>query len=43
MEIIKLRYLSHQILTYWGRDKMATISQTTYSNAFPWMKMYEFR
>ena len=30
-------------LTHWGRDKMATISQTTFSNAFSWMKMYEFR
>ena len=30
-------------LTYWGRDLIATISQTTFSNAFSWMKMYEFR
>ena len=30
-------------LTHWGRDKMAAISQTTFSNAFSWMKMYEFR
>ena len=30
-------------LTHWGRDKMATISQTTVSNAFSWMKMYQFR
>ena len=30
-------------LTHWGRDKMAAIFQTTFSNAFPWMKMYEFR
>ena len=29
--------------THWGRDKMAAIFQTTFSNAFPWMKMYEFR
>ena len=27
----------------WGRDKMAAISQTTFSNAFSRMKMYEFR
>ena len=26
----------------WGQDKMATIFQTTYSNAFSWMKIYEF-
>ena len=31
------------LLTYWGRDKMAAISQTTFSNAFSWMEMYEFR
>ena len=28
-------------LTHWGRDKMAAIFQTTCSNAFSWMKMYE--
>ena len=26
------------LLTYWGRDRMAAISQTTFSNAFSWMK-----
>ena len=30
-------------LTHWGRDKMATVFQTTFSNTFSWMKMYEFR
>ena len=35
---------SHPImLTHWGRDKMDAISQTTFSNAFSWTKMYEFR
>ena len=29
--------------THWGRDKMAAIFQTTFSNAFYWMKMYQFR
>ena len=29
-------------LTHWGRDKMAAIFQTTVSNAFSWMKLYEF-
>ena len=29
--------------THWGRDKMATIFQTTFWNAFSRMKMYEFR
>ena len=31
------------MLTHWGRDKMDAISQTTFSNAFSWMKIYEFR
>ena len=30
-------------LTHWGRDKMDTISQTTFWSAFSWMKMFEFR
>ena len=30
-------------LTHWGLDKMAAIFHTTFSNAFPWMKMYKFR
>ena len=30
-------------LTHWGRDKMAIIFQTTFSNAFSLMKMDEFR
>ena len=30
-------------LTHWVRDKTATISQTTFSNAFSWKKIYEFR
>ena len=29
-------------ITHWGRDKMATILQTTYSNAFSWMKVVIF-
>ena len=31
-----------QSLTHWGRDKMADILQTTFSNAFSCLKMYEF-
>ena len=31
------------LLTHWGRDKMAAIFQTIFSNAFSWMKMDEFR
>ena len=34
---------TRQWLTHWGRDKMAAISQTTLSNSFSWVKMYEFR
>ena len=30
-------------LTHWGRDKMDVISQTTFSSAFSWMKIFEFR
>ena len=29
-------------LTHWGRDKMAAIFRTTFSNAFSWMKMLQF-
>ena len=36
-------YIRARHLTHWGRDKMAAISQTMFSNAFSWMKMYEFR
>ena len=30
-------------LTHWGREKIDAILQTTFSNAFSRMKMYEFR
>ena len=30
------------LLTHWGRDKLALISQTTFWNVFSWMKMYEY-
>ena len=30
-------------LTHWGRDKIAKILQTTFPNAFPSMKIFEFR
>ena len=29
-------------LTHWSRDKIAAILHTTFSNAFSWVKMYEF-
>ena len=31
------------ISTHWGPDKMIAIFQTTFSNAFSWMQIYEFR
>ena len=34
---------SLSLSTHWGRDKMVAISQTTFSNAFSWMKMFEFQ
>ena len=30
------------VLAHWDRDKMDAISQTTFSSAFSWMKMFEF-
>ena len=36
-------YVIEQVLlTHWGRDKMVDFSQTTFLNAFSWMKMFEF-
>ena len=35
--------LTKNHLTYWGRDKIDAISQTTSSSAFSLMKMFEFR
>ena len=40
IDLIQLEPVS---LTHWGRDKMDAISQTTFSSAFSWMKMFEFR
>ena len=34
---------SHRLLTHWGWDRMVNISQTTFSNVFSSMKMFEFR
>ena len=31
------------VLTHWGQDKMDAISQTPFSSAFSWTKMFEFR
>ena len=34
--------LGLNVLTHWGRDKMADISQTMFSKAFSWMKSFVF-
>ena len=34
---------TRKMSTQWGRDNMVAIFQTTFSNGFSWMKMYEFR
>ena len=31
------------VLTHWGWDKMSAMIRTAFSDAFSWMKMYEFR
>ena len=35
--------LSCSDLTHWGRDQIDAISQTIFSNAFSWMKVFKFR
>ena len=37
------RVLNFYRSTYWGWDKMAAFCQTTFSNAFSWMKVYGLR
>ena len=39
----KLHNWTPEWLTHWGRDEMNTISQTTFSNIFSSMKMFELR
>ena len=34
---------SRDLLTQWGRDKMAASFHTTFSNVFSWMKIFKFR
>ena len=40
-KIICLRQYAHDILTHWGRGKMAANFLTTISNASSWMKIYK--
>ena len=42
ISVVKKREKLHW-LTHWGQDKMDPILQTTFSSAFSWMKIYEFR
>ena len=37
-----LCFIMDKLVTHCGRDKMDAISQTTFSNAFSWMKIFEF-
>ena len=41
--LVSNAYITYNALTQWGRDKMAAILQTVFSNDFSWMKMYKFR
>ena len=41
-KFIGILFALNSILTHWGRDRMAAVSQTTLSNAFSWMKISEF-
>ena len=38
----RLLRLGLNVLTHWGRDQIDAISQTTFANAFSWMKINEF-
>ena len=40
---LQLHFPGANELTHWGRDEMNNISQTTFSNVFSTMKMFEFR
>ena len=40
--LLLLVKLQQRFLTYWGWDKMAEISQTTFSNAFSWTEIFQF-
>ena len=41
--IFVTRHEPDGVLTRWGREKMDAISQTSFSNGFSWIKIYEFR
>ena len=43
MSFFSTPWKQHYMLSYWGWDKMANILHTTFSNAFSWMKIFEFQ
>ena len=42
-DFVSVIKLWNDMLTHWGRDKMTAFWQTTFSNAFSWMKKYVYR
>ena len=40
--VLNIQNVAYKTLTHWDQDKMDVISQTTFSNVFSRMKMYEF-
>ena len=43
MNTVSIWHGCNDILTHWGWNKMGAISQTTFSNAISWMKIFQFR
>ena len=43
LKILSVKTSHVLLLTYWGWNKMAANFLTTFSNAFSWMKIYDFR
>ena len=43
LQILLTHLPATDVLTHWGRDKIGAIFQTTFSNAFSWMKMYQYQ
>ena len=41
--ILLFQWKEVEVLTHWGRVKMNTIFQTTFSNALSWIRMYRFQ
>ena len=43
IHVTRSQWVKQCTLTHWGRAKMDTTLQTTFSSAFSWMKMFQFR